>query len=71
MSIAERGGTCEVVVLVFGTLRFPPEKMDQVRAPLRDLVEATVRLDGCIAYDVAGFTKLGHLGAHELPVGVQ
>jgi len=42
-----------VVVLVFGTLRFPPENMDQVRSPLRDLVEATIRLDGCIAYDVA------------------
>lgn len=42
-----------MVVLVFGTLRFPPERMAQVRPPLRTLVEATRRLDGCIAYDVA------------------
>jgi quinol monooxygenase YgiN len=40
-------------VAVFGTLRFPPEKMAEVRPHLRTLVEATYRTDGCIAYDVA------------------
>jgi len=39
-------------VAVFGTLRFPPERMLEVRPHLRDLVEATNRHDGCIAYDV-------------------
>lgn len=42
-----------MTVLVFGTLRFPPGNMPAVRAPLQALVEATRRLDGCIAYDVA------------------
>jgi quinol monooxygenase YgiN len=40
-------------VAVFGTLRFPPEKMVELRPHLRRLVEATYRNDGCIAYDVA------------------
>lgn len=40
-------------VLVFGTLRFPPENMEAVRPHLKVLVEATMRLDGAIAYDVA------------------
>lgn len=40
-------------VAVFGTLRFPPERMPEVRPHLRQLVEATRRNDGCIAYDVA------------------
>lgn len=40
-------------VAVFGTLRFPPERMPEVRPPLRTLVEVTYRNDGCIAYDVA------------------
>ncbi len=42
-----------MVVLVFGALRFPPEKFEQMKSPLRDFVEATIRLDGCIAFDVA------------------
>ena len=42
-----------MTVLVFGTLRFPPDSMAEVRAPLKALVDATRRLDGCIAYDVA------------------
>ena len=42
-----------MTVLVFGTLRFPPETMAEVQGPLKDLVEATRRLDGCIAYEVA------------------
>jgi len=40
-------------VAVFGILRFPAEKMPEVRPHLRQLVEATCRNDGCIAYDVA------------------
>lgn len=40
-------------VAVFGILRFPPERMPEVRPHLRKLVEATYRNDGCIAYDVA------------------
>jgi quinol monooxygenase YgiN len=40
-------------VAVFGTLRFPPERIPEVRPHLRLLVETTYRTDGCIAYDVA------------------
>jgi len=40
-------------VAVFGTLRFPPERIAEVRPHLQTLVESTRRLDGCIAYDVA------------------
>ena len=40
-------------VAVFGTLRFPPEKMSELRPHLQALVETTYRADGCIAYDVA------------------
>jgi quinol monooxygenase YgiN len=40
-------------IAVFGTLRFPPEKMAEVLPHLRQLVEATYQNDGCIAYDVA------------------
>ncbi len=39
-------------VAVFGILRFPPERMLEVRPHLKTLVEATYRTDGCIAYDV-------------------
>jgi quinol monooxygenase YgiN len=42
-----------MTVVVMGTLRFPPENMDRVKPHLRRLIEATVRHDGCIAYDVA------------------
>ncbi len=38
---------------VFGTLRFPPERLMEVRPHLQRLVEATYRKDSCIAYDVA------------------
>ncbi len=38
---------------VFGILRFPPDRMLEVQAHLRILVEATYRNDDCIAYDVA------------------
>lgn len=40
-------------VAVFGTLRFPPERIPDVLPHLRRLVEATYQNDGCIAYDVA------------------
>jgi quinol monooxygenase YgiN len=40
-------------VAVFGTLRFPPERVAEIVPHLRQLVEATYRSDGCIAYDVA------------------
>lgn len=39
-------------VAVFGILRFPPDRMPEVRPHLQTLVESTCRLDGCIAYDV-------------------
>ncbi len=40
-------------VAVFGILRFPPERLVEVRPHLQALVEATHKNDGCIAYDVA------------------
>lgn len=40
-------------VAVFGTLRFPPERIAELLPHLRQLVESTYRSDGCIAYDVA------------------
>jgi quinol monooxygenase YgiN len=40
-------------VAVFGILRFPPERMSEVRPHLRLLVETTCQTDGCVAYDVA------------------
>lgn len=40
-------------VAVFGTLRFPPDRVAEVLPHLKMLVEATYRTDGCIAYDVA------------------
>ena len=43
----------EPKVAVFGTLRFPPERMPELRPHLKTLVEETYRYDGCIAYDVA------------------
>lgn len=49
----ERRLSMHPTVVVFGVLRFPPERMSEVRAHLRTLVEATRWTDGCIAYDVA------------------
>jgi len=40
-------------VAVFGTLRFPPDRIEAIRPHLKALVDATYRNDGCIAYDVA------------------
>lgn len=41
------------VVVVFGTLRFPPEEIDNILPHLRTLIKTTYERDGCIAYDVA------------------
>ena len=40
-------------VAVFGTLRFPPDRVEEVLPHLKTLVETTYKNDGCIAYDVA------------------
>jgi quinol monooxygenase YgiN len=40
-------------VAVFGTLRFPPERLVDVLPHLKVLVDTTYREDGCLAYDVA------------------
>lgn len=39
-------------VAVFGTLRFPPERIRDVLPHLSSLVEDTYKNDGCIAYNV-------------------
>lgn len=43
----------QATVTVFGTLRFPPDRVREVRPHLRTLAAATPQNDGCIAYDVA------------------
>ncbi len=43
----------QATVAVFGILRFPPERMPEVRPHLKTLVETTYKTDGCISYDVA------------------
>jgi len=40
-------------VAVFGILKFPPEKLAQIRPHLKVLIETTYRNDKCLAYDVA------------------
>lgn len=40
-------------VVVLGFLRFSPDKMQDVRPHLKNLVDETYKNDGCIAYDVA------------------
>ncbi|MCP5183466.1 MAG: antibiotic biosynthesis monooxygenase [Pseudomonadales bacterium] len=40
-------------IAVFGTLRFPADRIADVMPHLKALVETTCREDGCIAYDVA------------------
>jgi quinol monooxygenase YgiN len=42
-----------MIVVVLGTLRFPPQSIAAVRPHLLTLVEATRRQDGCLTYDVA------------------
>jgi quinol monooxygenase YgiN len=39
-------------VAVFGSLRFPPDRIPELLPHIRKLVEATYANDGCIAYDV-------------------
>ena len=41
-----------VNVAVYGTLRFPPENIEQVLPHLKTLVDTTYQQDGCLAYDV-------------------
>ena len=38
-------------VAVFGTLRFPPENLQEVLPHLKALMEATIQIDGCLAYE--------------------
>jgi quinol monooxygenase YgiN len=40
-------------VAIFGTLRFPPERLPEIRPHLKALIEATCKYDGCTAFDVA------------------
>ncbi len=40
-------------VAVFGTLRFPQERLKEVLPHLKKFIEATRQYDGCIAYDIA------------------
>ena len=44
--------TKQAKVAVFGTLRFPPDRVPEVLPHLRQLIEATYSNDNCIAYDV-------------------
>lgn len=46
-------GAAQPAVAVFGFLRFPAQRLEEVRPHLQRLVEATYQNDGCIAYDVA------------------
>ena len=41
------------MIIVIGTLRFPPDALATLRPALTALVEATRRDDGCFTYDVA------------------
>jgi quinol monooxygenase YgiN len=43
----------QATIAVFGILRFPPERMNEVLPHLRILVETTYKSDNCIAYDIA------------------
>ena len=47
------GEMMKAKVAVFGTLRFPPEKIDSVLPHLKEFVVATQNYDGCILYEVA------------------
>ena len=40
-------------IAVMGRVRFLPERLHEVLGPLKAMVEATRRLDGCLAYDTA------------------
>jgi len=43
----------QAAVAVFGILRFPPERIQEVLPHVKQLVESTYKHDGCIAYDIA------------------
>lgn len=47
------GNSLNKQVAVFGTLRFPPENIEEVLPHLYEFVRATNEKDDCIAYDVA------------------
>jgi quinol monooxygenase YgiN len=40
-------------IAVIGIVRFPPERVAEIRPYIKSLVAATHGHDGCIAYDVA------------------
>ncbi|MBU3738796.1 MAG: antibiotic biosynthesis monooxygenase [Rhodoferax sp.] len=40
-------------IAVIGIVRFPPDRVAEIRPHIRALVTATHAHDGCIAYDVA------------------
>ena len=41
------------MIVILGSVRFPPANMDLVRPHLQRLVEETRAHDGCVSYDVA------------------
>ncbi len=41
------------MILIAGTLTFPPGGMEKARDAMNEVVEATRREDGCISYDFA------------------
>ncbi len=43
----------EAKVAVFGTLRFPADRIESLIPHLREFVSKTQELDGCILYEVA------------------
>jgi len=43
----------KVNIAVFGILRFPPQNIVKILPHLKQLIEATYKNDGCLAYDVA------------------
>ena len=43
----------EAKVAVFGSLRFPPDRVESLIPHLKEFVSKTQELDGCILYEVA------------------
>src|SRR5882762_10646277 len=52
-SETERQATLQAKVAVFGTLRFPPERVAQFLPHLKAMIDATRLHDECISYDAA------------------
>lgn len=48
MIITNIGFIMNPTVAVFGILRFPPDRLMEIRPHLQRLVETTYRTDGCI-----------------------